>query len=366
MNMNTGSKLRPYDGAAVAGFLSVSGLFFTASAMITELAGPAAWISVIMAHGFMLIVFLLNAACTRWHNGRDIIAVTTSLMGKPVGFLYGLALSLYFCFFTGVFLRESAEILKIYALPLTPIYVVAGLLILCVVTMNLFGGQSLIKSAGFFFITVVFVIVLILLLGVNRYNPDHLFPVLGGGLDGIAISGRYTASMIGFIPALALLAPGFQGSSEYKKAGVTALIVSALLSTLFYLCLVMTFSASVSEEMASGLMELGKSIYYNHFFYRFESFLLFAMIFSSVMTAAIGLYIARKSAGIILKVESAKTLTAVLAVVIAAVVFFPANMLDFKNRYLSAIWNYGVFFTAGSPLILFAVSAVKRVFKNEI
>ena len=358
-------KLRTYDGAAIAGLLAVSGLFFTASGVITGLSGPAAWISVILAHVFMLIVFLLTAVFVRWHNGKDIIAVTSSLLGKPAGFLYGAALSLYFCFFTGVLIREATEILKIYALPLTPIYVVAGLLILSAVTMNLFGGQAMIKSAGFFFIIIVFGVVLILLLGVNRYNPDYLFSVLGGGRDNIAKSGRYLASMIGFIPALALLAPGFQNNGAYKKAGVIALLASAFLSTLFYLCLVMTFSKDVSPEMASGFMELAKSIYYNHFFYRFESFLLFLMIFSSVMAAAIGLYIARKSAGIIFSVKSRKTVTAACAVIAAAVVFLPANLLDFKNHYLASLWDYGVYFTAGVPLLLFAVSAVKRIFKYE-
>jgi len=362
MNMDN-VKLRAYDGAAIAGFLSISWLFFTAPGAIVGLSGPAAWIAVILAHVFMLLVFLIVTALR--YDGRDIIAVTSGLLGKPIGLLYGTALGLYFCFFAGVFIRECAEILKTYSLPLTPVYVISGLIIFSAAIMNVLGGQALMKSAGLFFIVTVFGIILILLLGVNRYNPDYLFPVLGEGMDGIARSGRHLTSMIGFVPALALLAPNFEDRNAYRKSGVIALALSALLSILFYLCLTMTFSVSVSPEMASGFMELGKSIYYDHFFYRFESVLLFFLIFSSVITASIGLYLARKSAEITFSVKSAKAAVAACAVVVAIIAFLPANLLDLKNHYLAAIWNYGVFFTAGIPLLLFIISAVKRILKYE-
>lgn len=357
--------LRPYDGIAIAGFLTLPALFYTAPGILVQQNGPAAWIVILAAYALILCVFLITMSLMRRYGGKNIIETASAVMGRPVGALYGASLTLYFCFSAGVFTREGAEVLKTYGLRLTPVYVTAGIILLAAVIMNFFGGRSIVKTAGFFFIIIVLGVVFILLLGLNRYNTDYLLPVLGGGIQEIAESVRQMSSMLAGVIMLALFAPCFANTGAMRKSGVIALAVSVLLSVIFYLCIVMMFSAPITSKMVSGFMEMGKSIYYDHFFYRFESVLLFFLIFSSVIAASISLYIARKSAAVTFGLRSPKPVTVICAALALIAAFIPANLLDLSNHYIAVIRLYGVFFIAGFPLLIFIISGIKRAFKYE-
>ena len=358
-------KLRPYDGVALACFLTLPTLFYTGPATLTARSGQAAWMSVLGAHLLLLFVFLVTAALLRQQGGKDLILAARAVAGRPVAFLYGLSLAAYFSFSTGLLVRECAEILKTYGLALTPTYMVSGLLLATAAASNLFGGKAIAKSAGFFFLIVLLGIALILALGLNRYNPDYLFPILGNGPDRILQSGVIAASMIDGVLILGLFAPAFEGVGKLRKAGLVALGVSAACSVAFYLCLVMMFSAPLASHMSSGFMEMGKSIYYNRFFYRFEAILLFFLIFASSIKACIGLYVARKSLAVTLGLGSKKWLTLICALLAFAASVLPANLFDLTNRHLALTQSFGIYFMAGVPILLFLLSSVRRVVGHE-
>jgi len=357
-------KLRPYDGLAIAGFFMLQGLLFTGPAIMTGQSANAAWMSVLGAHFAMLCVFLMVSWLMSKYGGKDLILVARAVIGRPVGILYGVLLTAYFCFSTGLLLREGAEIFTAYGLNLTPVYIVVGLVLISAVVMNFFGGKAVLKSVGFFFIIVLLGIIFIMTLGLNRYNPDYIFPVLGYGWESIARGAVISASMIEGVIVIALFAPDFDNVKKMGKAGVFAILISGAVSALFYLCLVMMFTAPVSSDMVSGFMEMGKSIYYNRFFYRFESAMLFFLVFSSVLMASLGLFIARKSAAISFGARSHKTLAVICAIIIFVIALIPQSLFDLTGRYLDFTRRYGVFFMAGFPLSLFVISGVKRLFKK--
>ncbi|MCL2579308.1 MAG: GerAB/ArcD/ProY family transporter [Oscillospiraceae bacterium] len=357
--------LRPYDGAAVVCFLTLPVLFYTGPAMLTEQSGQSAWIAVLSAHLLLLCVFLALTVLVRYTGGKDLILAARSLAGRPIGILYGALLAAYFCFSTGLLVRECAEILKAYGLSLTPVYMVSGLLLGSAVAMNLFGGKAIVKSAGFFLLIVLLGLAVILMLGANRYRIDYLFPILGNGVDGLKSSTVSAASMVEGVIILGLLTPAFKDTSKLRRSGIIALGISCIFSVIFYLCLIMMFSAPLTGQMTSGFMEMGKSIYYNRFFYRFESGLLFFLIFASSLKASIGLYIARKSAATAFGINAAKALTLVCAALVFGVAMLPTNLHDLTVRYLSLTRGYSAYFMAGAPLLLFLIAGFRRLIRHE-
>ena len=358
-------KMRTYDGIAVTGFLMLPALFSTGLSKLAEQNNTAAWIALPAAFVIMLCLFLITAPLMKRYEGKNIIEIISSVMGRPFGVIYGIALATYFSYFTGVHIKESVEILKIYGYNLTPIYIIAGLTLLTAVIMNFYGGHAIVKSAGFFFIIIIVGIIFIMLLGLNRYNPDYLAPVLGNGISDIAKNSVFTASVFDNVIILFLFAPAFSNTAKMRKAGVLSISVTAAAFVLLYLCFIMMFSPSVASKMMSGFMEMGKSSYYNHFFYRFESILLFFLIFSSVMLASIGLFAVRESSACTFKLKPSKIITVICAVPVLIATFIPANILDLTEKYLPVIRQYSVFFMAGVPLLVLIVSTVKRVFKYE-
>ena len=357
--------LRPFDGLAIAGLLMLPGLLFTWPATLSGQSAGAGWMALLGAHLAVLPLFLIVTWLMGMHRGKDLILAASATLGRPFGALYGVLLAAYFCFSTGLLLREGAEVFRVYGLSLTPVPIIAGLTLIAALIMNLFGGRAIIKSAGFFFLLLLLGLVFVMILGLNRYNPDHIFPILGYGGQSIAHSGLGAAGMIDGVIILALFAPSFAGTGKMRKAGLLALALSGGVSAAFYLCLIMMFSPAAASGMISGFMEMGKSIYYNRFFYRFESVLLFFLIFSSLLTACLGLYIARKSAAIAFGGGSPKAFAAVCGGIIFAVALIPADLFDLSSRYLDFTRRYSIFFIAGVPVFLLLISAVKRVFLRE-
>jgi len=357
-------KLRPYDGIAIAAFLTLPGLFFTGPAMIIERSAGASWMAVLLGHLAVLCAFLLISLLLGRYPGKDILAAAGAVLGRPAGLVYSVLLAVYFCVYTGLWIREGAEILKAYGMSLTPLVAVVGLITLSALAMNFFGGKSIAKSAGMFFLIVVAGVALILILGLNRYNPDYIFPLYGYGAGSIAQSALMSACMVEGVVILALFAPDFENTAKLRKSGVLAIGISGVLWVLFFLCLVMMFSSSIASGMVSGFMEMGKSIYYNRFFYRFESLLLFFLIFSLALTACIGLYAARKSAGVAFGRVHAKVLICICAAIVFAVALIPANLFDLTSRYFAVTRRYSVFFVLGVPLLLFVISLLKGAPKH--
>ena len=119
------------------------------------------------------------------------------------------------------------------------------------------------------------------------------------------------------------------------------------------------FSPSIASGMVSGFMEMGKSIYYNRFFYRFESLLLFFLIFSLALSACIGLYAARRSAGVVFGRVQPRVLSVICTGIVLAVAMIPRNLYELTNRYFETTRRYSVIFVLGVPLLLLVISLLK-------
>ena len=358
-------KLRPFDAAAIVGFLIIPQFLLTGLAKITKQNHSAAWISLFLSFALMICLFLIISALMKQYESKNIVEISSLLIGKPLSIIYGSILTVYFCYFTGVQIRETTEILKAYGFYLTPTYVILGLIVLAAVTMNFFGAKSIIKTVGFFYILALIGIVFVILLGSNQYNPDNLAPVLGSGVKTIVKSSLLGTSMFDGVFFLLLFAPAFQSSKNLKKSGLLSLILTGITTVLLCLCYIMMFSSDLGAEIISGFMEMGKSSYYNHFFYRFESVLLFFLIFSALMLAAIGLLTVKKCVTATFNIKSTKTLIILCCIPIITAAIIPQNLQELTNNYLPVIKQYSVIFVAGIPILIFIISGIKRIFKYE-
>ena len=351
--------LRPFDGAALIGFLCLPWLFHAKPAELFRENNSAVWIVLSIAAVLTLLLFLAVSALSSRHPGENIVEISQSLLGKPFARVYGAALALYFVYFAGVHAREAAETLKMYGMELTPIYVIAGLIILTALVMNRFGGNAIVKTAGFFFILILLGIIFAVLIAANSYNADHLFPILGNGAGEIAKSSLFSASLFSPVIALSLLAPHFKDPAAMRKSGVISIAVSGGAAVSLSLCFAMRFSPAVVSTMMSGFMEIGKSSYFNHFFYRFEPLLLFFIIFAALLTSTAALMLAQKSAENVLP---KKKLPIVFFLAGIAFIFacLPENIFVLTDVWLAPAQRCSVLFLAGIPLFMLAVSVIKN------
>ena len=340
--------LRIYDGAAAACLLILPPLLYAGLGDLTAAYGTAAWLVLLIAAAAALCLFLITSFLTR--GNIKLLDAAAAVCGRPFAVLYGFVLCVYFSYHTGVYARESAAVLKAYGFNKTPFYVIAGIILLAALVMNLFGGRAVIKSAGFFFIALLAGIALVILLGLNRYEPAYLFPVSLNGID--PLEGLYKASFFSGAVLLALFS--FGDGRALRRSGVISVLTAGGVSALLCVCYVMMFSRGAGAAMTCGFIEMGQSSYFNHFFYRFEAPLLLFVIFAAVMQASLGLLIAKESLVSVFKRCSHR------GVVCAAAAAASAAALVLPD---APVKRYGVFIVAAPPVFLFIISCVKRIFK---
>ncbi|MCG0276410.1 MAG: spore germination protein [Thermosediminibacteraceae bacterium] len=87
---------------------------------LTKAAGPDCWIVVILGGIFALISALIIATVITRFNGKTFIEYTSSILGRPVGFLVGVLYAFYFVLSCAVVLRIFSSVIKNFVLESTP------------------------------------------------------------------------------------------------------------------------------------------------------------------------------------------------------------------------------------------------------
>jgi hypothetical protein len=159
-----------------------------------------------------------------------------------------------------------------------------------------------------------------------------------------------------------LFAPVFKRTRTLGFSSLIAAVLSAVTAAALCAAYVMMFSAPVAATFESGFIEMGKSSYFNHFFYRFESILLFFLIFSSVMYVSLSLLAATESLSRCMNLKSRRGVIYFCTAGVAAVAFIPRGLTELAP-HLGFIRNYGLILLAGVPLIMLMVYGARRLFK---
>ena len=287
-------KMRTFDGVAAISFMILTPLFLTLPSALIDESGNNAWLTLLISALILLPLFMIMLSQMKRYQNLSIIEIVTLALGKPVGYIYKVIIALYFSAFAGRIISETAELLNNFGFDNTPLYITCIFFVLTAVLMALLGKRGLFKTVSFFFMSLIIGFICAVLVGLNRYDPTYLAPV---SIDAPLInSALQNTWLFGGLLLLFLYMPNLS-PKRANKSGLIALALSAGIGTLFMTCYIMMFSAPVARSLNFGYMEMGKTGYYNHFFYRFESvFMIFAII-AVVISASISIFSAAGTNG---------------------------------------------------------------------
>ncbi|MCL1819025.1 MAG: spore germination protein [Oscillospiraceae bacterium] len=353
-------KYRVYDGVAAACLLTLPALLYTGLRDCISMYGTAAWLAMLAAVLPPLLLFPFLALLMKRHEGKNLIEVSASVIGRPLTALYGIVLGAYCAYRAGIHARECAEILKQNDYKFMPVYVIIGVIILSALVMNFYGQRTIFKCAGFFFALLIIGVLFVVLLGLNRYDYTRLFPIFGNHERFFEFP--QPASIYDGVFLLALFAPGFKSARAFRASGLLSVIIAGVAAAALCACYIMMFPMRIAASTDCGFIEVGKSAYYNHFFYRFESLLLFFLIFSSAMYVTLGILAAKESVSRCLNIKHNKIVVTVCAAGAGVAALIPSG-LGGVQPHLAFLRDYGLFFLAGAPLVILLIYGVKRLFK---
>lgn len=217
--------------------------------VVTAIAGQDGWISIIIGVFPPLLSLVLIERLGRLFPNLTIIEIILLLFGKFLGFLLAISFIAYIIFLESIVLRLNAEMVSIYLLPKTPIWMIAFLFILCTIYIAQKGGKVVGRLNEFlFYILLVACMFPIPTLMLAEYT--NILPVGETGLLAIAKGAIPTAYAYQGIEILFVTYPMVKRKDEVLKASIIAL---GIIMSLYLMVTVIALLVSGTETLQTFL-----------------------------------------------------------------------------------------------------------------
>ncbi|RCX19427.1 spore germination protein (amino acid permease) [Anaerobacterium chartisolvens] len=328
--------------------------------VMTEMAGTAAWITIIYVSVIMLVAFWLISKLYSRFEGMDIIDISQIAGGGILRVITGLVMTAYIMYIISIVLREFAEDMKVIILPESPIsfvtlFFVAGMIV------GAYLGLEAIVRLGAIFIPLITIGFLFITIGVSPYyDMANLFPVLGAGPEKIFGEGFFRISIFSAASILFFIAPYIRTNRNFKIVGYASILISSCLFLWSVLSYIMVFPYTVSIENFLPIYQMARLINYGRFFQRVESVFVFIWAATALLYLSGAFYfiihIFRKT----FKLEYEKPLIAPFAILIFNISLLPPNLataIQLEEEYFRKyIWIVTIVF----PIIVLSIANISQ------
>lgn len=278
--------------------------------------------------------------------GSDILDISEYLGGKTFKKFLGLFFIAYFIVSSSILLREFCEALEIVYYPMTDVFFVILLFIICVAITSKLEFTATLKTNLIIIPFVLFSIIFLFASNLKNFSYNRVFPILGNGFIDTFIIGIGNIYSFSGIALIYFLPPLLKKPENLKKISIVSVIIFAIYIILTVSIILFMFSFFMSEDEILPLYAAARYIEIGTFFVRLESiFLLIWMLaFACYLSIIVrfSMLIFKK----ITNIKDPKILAYPLSILMLAIALLPKTYADVKSyegdiyQYLSLGFNY--------------------------
>lgn len=283
-------KFGPREAVWLVTMAITSKVFFSSPAVLAGLTGTAGWYTTLISASTALIGFYFIFLLLKRFPGKELTEIFDIALGRTLGFTAACLLGVYMLFITVTRIAELTEFLRVYIIPLSPNWFIVGIFIICIFTLSMVGLENIARLATLLIYPLIIGFIIVLLLGMQNYDINNLFPVFGYGLDKIVLHGVIRSSVYGEVIILAIFASSFQGVGFIKKEGIISLILSGGIISLSIFAYSLTFPYYTAQEITAPMYEMSTLIDYGRFVQRIEALFLFVWVIITFISAGTVFY----------------------------------------------------------------------------
>ncbi|HOJ12026.1 MAG TPA: endospore germination permease [Clostridiales bacterium] len=355
-------KFGPQEAICLITISILSKIFFTSPRQVAEIVGTAGWYmtlisAFIAAIGFTFVFFLLKK-----YKNKNIIEIYEIVYGKYIGIIISGLTGIFFLVNASVNVREFGDVLKVYMLPITPLEYILIIFAGVILTLCIIGLESIARLSKLSSYFIFAGIIIVLLLSVQNYDINHLFPLLGYGLGNTVLHGAARSSVYGDVFILAVIANSLQGINHIKKSGYFSIIISGILASVNLLAFILAFPYSTAQEITSPMYELSALIDYGRFIQRIDPIFFFVWIVSSFILITIYIYSFISIYCKMFKYPDLKPVLFPAIIMFLVIALIPEDVSTVVTGYIQSIREYGWIIFYFIPFITFITSLI---FKKE-
>ncbi len=308
---------------------------------ILSSVGSSAIINVVFISFLTFIFFLIINKLFSPFPGKDILDVSEYVGGKTLKIITNVLYTLSLTFICGILILDFSEMLKLIYFPdaITPF--VVGIFLLTAIIVNKIGFKNVVKVNTLIVFVVLITVVIIFAASFNHIDYQRIFPIMGKGVNETFISGVLNIYAFSGLIYLYLIKPNLKNEKDYKKVGITSIILSSLYlllsvaSLLFLFPFLTTGTETLSIYMSTRAIELGK------FFERTDALFILVWIFAFLSYLSVIISYLTKINKKVWNVKHSSPIIYIIALMILIVTLIPTNSTqirfieDYIYKYLS-------------------------------
>jgi len=207
-----------------------------------QYARQDAWLSLILAGAFGVLVTSLAVQLALRFPGETVIQYAPRVLGTVAGKIVGFIYAFYYLFVAYFVQREFSELMNTAYLPLTPPAVIIAVLTLLAAYILYQGLEVICRANTLVLWSIMAAILLIIALGVREIRMVAFLPMLEQGMGPVVLGAVAPGSWFGETAVILMLMPFIAASDQRRMVKFNLLAVFIL-----FLILEMIVVASIGR-----------------------------------------------------------------------------------------------------------------------
>jgi len=323
---------------------------------IFESARQDAWISVIIALLFMLIVAWAMLVILNNYENADILGIQVDVFGKWIGKLLG---TIYLVFFAAEFLSvllNYIEVIQIFIFPTISNFMM-GLLLLLLVVYTVHNGFRVIIGVVFIFFLMAPWVLILLYDPISRMESAHFLPMFEASITDLLKGARTTSYTFLGMEILFFIHPFIENKKNAKLPVFIGLSISAFLVLITTIISIGYYSPNDFNLITWPVLSLFKSVSFS-FMERFDYFIIAEWMMVTIPTLVLLMWMITHGANRLYAVSHKKSLyiVATLSLIVCSMI-----RTESQIRYISdVVSKVGFWIVFIYPLILLPIVLLKK------
>lgn len=321
---------------------------------------PDGWISILIGGAASLAAGLIITRLGRKFPGQTIYQYAAVLLGRPLGYILGTVIALFFIGIAAFELRTLQEVVQFFLLEGTPVWAINFSFLWIALYLCLGGMSGIARLCQFIVVFTWSIFLLVCLLTLEVFDLNNLRPVLGEGLLPVLKAVKPTALTFTAGEIMLFLTPFMLRPRNASKAVAFGVGISGIFYLVAYFVTVGAFSVNGVLTRTWPFLDAIRSFEVEYLlFERFESLLLAIWCMQIFCTFCISFYAAAYGAAQMSGTRPQRWLYGLLPLV-----FLTASLPRSLNHVFGlgdVLGNTMIYLFGLLPVILLLVARIRKV-----
>ena len=361
IKVKKGLRIRAFQSFFIIVGIQIGVGILAAPRYIFEKSHQDAWVSILIAFVYMLIVLWAMFLILSQYENADIFGIQVDIFGKWFGKLLG---TIYILFFSAELLSVLLiyiEVVQVFLFPTIPSFVM-GLLLLILVVYSVIGGIRVVVGVVYLFVLLSPWIFVLLFDPITRIEIVHFLPMFEASITDLLKGARTTSYTFLGLEILFVIYPFFDNKKDAKLPAYLGVFASTLVILITTIISIGYYSPNDFDLMRWPVLSLFKSVSFS-FMERFDFIVIAEWMLVTIPTMILLMWAITHGTKRLYAIPQKTTLyvVALMLLAIAAVL-----NKDYKiEKITDVIAQVGFWIVFVYPLVLLPIVLIKKKWQSH-